>query len=652
MTTTDTARALQVASGWLLLTAVLTLAPHAVHLPGWLSGLCALLLAWRALNLRQTPTGAHRALVAAIAIATAVALRIEFGHFLGKDPGIAMLAVLLCLKQLEVRRARDIRAAVLLGFFLQLGLFLHDQSLPFAALAFTGTFFALLTLVALHDHGAPAREHVRTARLLAIQAAPFVLVLFVLFPRIPGPLWGLPSDAWSGMTGLSDTMTPGSISQLGLSGAIAFRAEFIGAPPPPSQRYWRGPVLTDFDGRSWRPAHAPTSPSPRYAPQGTAYAYRLTLEPHDRPWLLALEFPDGNLPATRHTSDFQLLAETPVRTRMRFDLRSFPDTPVGLDEAATVLDAARRLPPNSNPRALALGRRLADGAASADEILERVLAHLRELGLTYTLRPPLLGTHTVDGFLFETRRGFCEHFSSAFVVLMRAAGVPARVVTGYQGGEINPVDGSLVVRQSDAHAWAEVWLPQRGWVRVDPTALAAPERIEGGLAAALPQGEPLPLLMRPAWSWLRGLRHQWEALSNAWNQSVLGYNTERQRQLLSRIGVRHADWKALGMLLGASAGTLTLLLLVWVYARQHHADPLDRAWATFCRKLARKGMGRLPWEGPMDYAERLAKADPQHAATVREIAASYARLRYGRDGACPPDALGQLVKRIKDFHIK
>lgn len=652
MATTGTDTRLDVASVWLLTTTAITLAPHATHLPAWLSALCALLLAWRALNLWQTHANVHRALVALVALAVAFALKAEFGHFLGKDPGVAMLAALLCLKQLEARNARDIRAAVLLGFFLQLGLFFYEQSLPFAATALIGTFSALLTLIALHDPEATPRDHLRTARLLALQAAPFVVVLFVLFPRIPGPLWGLPADAWSSMTGLSDTMSPGSISQLGLSEAIAFRAQFDGSPPPPILRYWRGPVLTDFDGRTWRALRATTDAAPTYTPQGIRYAYRLTLEPHNQTWLLALEFPGDDLPTARHTSDFQLLADAPVRARARFDLSAFPETPVGLEEDEAVLQAARRLPPNSNPRARALARRLGNGAASAAQTLERVLAHLRDLSLTYTLRPPRLGPHSVDEFLFETQRGFCEHFASAFVFLMRAANVPARVVTGYQGGEINPVDGSMVVRQSDAHAWAEVWLPERGWVRVDPTALAAPQRIEAGLAAALPLGEPLPLLMRPALSWLRELRHRWEALSNAWNQSVLGYNADRQRQLLSRIGLPQADWRTLGALLGASAALLTLSLLGWAYLRPRHADPLDRAWASFCDKLARKGMPRLPWEGPIDYAERLATAEPRYAAAVRAIASDYARLRYGRSGDARADALAQLVQRIKEFRIK
>ena len=632
---------------WLLACAAVTLGPHGLHLPGWLGAVCALLLAWRAWLWWQPGAPPHRLVIVLLALALGAGVKVHFGQFFGKDPGLALLAVLLCLKLLEVRDPRDVRAAVLLALFLQLGVFFDNQALPVAAAALTGTLLAIVTLLDLEDaRSTPVAQLQLGAQLLA-QGLPFMLALFILFPRVHGPLWGLPADAWSGLSGLSDSMAPGSISELGLSEAIAFRARFDGPPPPPAQRYWRGPVLTDFDGRTWRARPASVALEPPYVPGATRYDYELTLEAHNRNWLLALDFPAGAPPGARYASDFRLLSEQPLRMRSRFVLRAHPDTRVGIDEDPAVLAAARRLPPRSNPRTVALGRRLAQGASSADAVLARALGHLRASALTYTLRPPLLGTESVDEFLFESRRGFCEHFSSAFVFLMRAAGVPARVVTGYQGGEINPVDASLVVRQSDAHAWAEVWLAGRGWIRVDPTALAAPQRIEAGLAAALPQGEALPFMKRPALAWLRGLRHRWEAASNIWNQWVLGYNPERQRELLARLGMPRPDWKSLGLALGTTLSALMLTLLGWAL-RRRRADPLDRAWDIFCRKLARRGSPRAAWEGPLDYACRLAANHPRHAAQLRDIATTYARLRYG-----PPAthgairALTQRIRRLK-----
>lgn len=634
---------------WLLAAAAITLAPHATHLPLWISLLCAALLSWRGLLLRQGRLPPHRALIMVLAVATAALIAVSFGQFFGKDPGVALLAALLGFKLLEARAARDIRAAVLLCFFLQVGLFFYAQSPLIAALAVGGALLATISLSSLHDDRATLRERLRTGSMLLAQGLPFMVALFVLFPRVEGPLWGLPADAYSGRSGLSDTMAPGSISALSLSDAIAFRARFAAAPPPPAQRYWRGPVLTDFDGRSWRAAPSRLAASPAYTPTGPRYDYRLTLEPHNQRWVLALDFPGPAPGDLRYADDYRLLAAVPIRHRSRFELSAFPATATGVDEDAATLARARALPAGVNPRARALGAAIAAATASDAERLARVLDQLRASGLVYTLEPPLLGRDSVDDFLFTTRRGFCEHFASAFVFLMRAAGVPARVVTGYQGGEINPVDRNLEVRQSDVHAWAEVWLVGRGWTRVDPTAVAAPRRIAEGLAAALPANEPVPALLRADLAWLRDLRYRWEALSDAWNQWILGYNPERQRELMLRLGLTDPDWRQLAALLGGSAAVLIAALFAWAMLQQRRSDPLDQAWARFCRKLARRGLPRRPSEGPIAYAERLAAARPRDAATLRGIAAAYARLRY-RPGA-DPAAVRKLTQRIRRLRL-
>ncbi len=633
---------------WLMAAAAVSLAPHATRLPGWLSALCGLLLAWRALLLWQRQRPPARLVVLLLAIAAGVSVWSEFGHLLGKDPGVAMLAVLLGLKLLEIRAARDIRAAVLLCFFLQLAVFFEDQSLGVAALSLCGTLLSVITLLALVDPGAGNLERLRTGTLLLTHGIPFMLALFLLFPRVQGPLWGLPADAFSGRTGLSDSMSPGSISQLGRSSEIAFRAAFAGPLPAPAQRYWRGPVLTEFDGESWRADHFAVAATPFYAPAGPSIDYSLTVEAHNRRWVLALDFPGANLGTLRYTSDYQLQSVQPLAVRTRFNLRSYPQTSVGIAETDPVLAAAKRLPDGFNPRSRALAARLAAGATSEEVVLQRVIEHLRDTRLTYTLRPPLLGRESVDDFLFETQQGFCEHFASAFTFLMRAAGVPARVVTGYQGGELNPVDGNLVVRQADAHAWAEVWLAGQGWTRVDPTALSAPRRIEDGLAAALPDGELLPLLLRPELTWLRHLRYRWEAVSNAWNQRVLGYNPDRQREFLSRLGLARTDWSMLAGLLSGAMLTVFVSLLLWTGWRRRSRDPLERCWARFSTKLARCRLGRRAWEGPLDYGDRISAALPQHADGLRDIAASYARLRYGNAAnAAETRALARKISELK-----
>ena len=649
---------------WLLGSALLTLAPHASWLPSWITILCAALLSWRGFLQWRGKQAPPHLLLLLLTVAAAAGVRAEFGHFFGKDPGVALLALLLGLKLLEVRTVRDVRATVLLCFFLQLAIFFEDQSVPVAAVVLCATLLALVSLVTLTDPGGRNAEHLRTAATLMAQGLPLMLVLFVIFPRIEGPLWGLPADAFSARTGLSETMSPGSISALSTSGAIAFRAAFTGTAPPPLQRYWRGPVLSQFDGRSWHPGRVQEADAPFYSPGGDRLDYTLTLEAHARRWLLALDYPgaintepdtaagrqsgSGARAALRYTSDYQLLDRQPVRARARYLLNAYPNTSVGREESAASLAAARQLPAGFNARTRALAMAMAANTTSDAQILQRAIAHLRGAELIYTLNPPLLGTDSVDEFLFDTKRGFCEHFASAFTVLMRAAGVPARVVTGYQGGEINPIDGNLVVRQLDAHAWSEVWLAGRGWVRVDPTYVSAPRRIEEGLVAALPTGEPLPFNLGVQNAWARTLRLRWEALSNAWNQRVLGYNPDRQRELLARLGFQGDDAWVLAGALTTCAGILLLALFMWTSRKRKTEDALDRAWRRLSKRLASRGLERQPWEGAHDYAHRVAGAIPELEATMRAIGDNYGRLRYGpKPDAAQVHALIRMIKTLR-----
>jgi transglutaminase-like putative cysteine protease len=525
---------------------------------------------------------------------------------------------------------------------------LYTQSIPTALLMGLALLAVTATLVGLSAPRRPLRANLRSAALLLAHAAPAALVLFLLFPRVPGPLWGLPEDAYAGMTGLSDAMSPGNISRLAQSDAIAFRAEFEGDPPPPRERYWRGPVLWDFDGRTWR--MGPEWIKEFEAPRGRErYEYVVTLEPHNRAWLFALESV-ARLPLrARYTNDGMLVAASPVRSRLRYDAASLAQAEPAADEPADGLRRALALPALGNPRARALAARLRQGAQDEGQIVLRALDFFRRSGLGYTLEPPLLGPDPVDEFLFDTREGFCEHFSSAFVYLMRAAGVPARVVTGYQGGEVNYVDRIITVRQSDAHAWAEVYLPGRGWVRADPTAAAVPGRVDAGLARSVPEGDPLPLLMRPQLEWLRGLRSNWEALAHRWNVWVLGYGVERQRDLMARIGMRDTDWRKLTAAMASILGGFTLLLLAWSLRRYARPDPVQRAWQAFCRKLGARGVPRAPHEGPRDYAERAARRLPAAAPAIRTIAQLYIGARYGAEAK--RERVAELARRVRDLRL-
>lgn len=616
---------------WLLATALVASAPLVPQIPLWLSiaagGAFALraALTWRQWHLPP------RWLMVLLVIAGTVGVFMQYRTIMGRTPGIALLVVFLALKLLELRAARDAVATALLCYFLVLGQFLFTQTIPTALMACMTLVVTTATLLAAADDRPSPRHQLRRAGLMLAQALPFMLLMFLLFPRVQGPLWGLPQDRFSAVSGLSDSMSPGSIAQLSQSDAIAFRVRFKGEVPPQSQLYWRGPVMSAFDGRSWRVTRKRgTYSEVPYALAGTPVDYELTLEPHGQFWMFALELP-GTLPAKiALTADYQPVAQQAVRSRVRYTQRAWPEAIAGAEELPRILQESLALPPGGNPRIRALG---AEWRAKLGDDSTAILAaaenfFLQQL-LIYTLNPPLLGADMIDEFLFDSKRGFCEHFAAAFVYSLRAAGVPARVVAGYQGGEVNPVDGYLVVRQYDAHAWTDVWIAGRGWVRVDPTAISAPSRINNNFAAAVPDGETLPFLARGDLAWLKELRNQLDAVTNGWNQWVLGYNPERQRDLLASLGLKEPDWRSMTAVLSVLCGGVLLGLTAWILRNRLRVDPALAAWRRFTARLGRRGIEWRTWEGPLDFAERAATHAPSHAATIREIATLYARLRYG-----------------------
>ena len=632
---------------WLCAAALGAFAPLTPWLPWWLSALSALALVWRGFLLWRRIKLPPGWIVNILAILGAAGVSVHYRTLLGKDAGVALLALFLALKLFETKTARDAYAAVFLGYFLILAQFFYSQSITAAMTAVATVVVLTATLVALNRVRTKPMAALRVSITMVAQAVPFMLVLFVLFPRIAGPLWGVPQDSGRSASGLSDSMTMGSISQLSLSDAIAFRARFNNGMPPRDALYWRGPVLTEFDGHTWRIARPSIGTTLPYVTKGSAFPYEVTLEPHQRFWLFALELP-GVLPAGSVIgSDYEMFSRKPVRERMRYAVTSYPDTRGGGDESSRVLSEALALPEGANPRARALGAELRAGHNNAMAVAAAMLVRYRNEPFTYTLAPPPLGRNDIDDFLFSTRRGFCEHFAASFVFVMRAAGVPARVVTGYQGGEINPVDGYLEVRQLDAHAWAEVWIRGEGWRRIDPTAAVAPDRVEQNLAAAVPAGDPLPMLMRGDHPWLRAARYRLDAMVNGWNQWVLGYDARRQRDLLQSLGMRSPDWQAMGALLMICSGLLMLGLTAWTLRQWQRADPVQRQWQRFQRKLARRGIKTQSWEGPRDYAQRAVAELPAQAEAIGEIEALYETLRYRADQ--PADALRKLKGLIRAF---
>ncbi len=627
----------------------LVIAPHTLRAPWWLSLVTVALFAWRGLaHVRGVPLPPRWMLIV-IALAAMGGVWLEYRILFGRAAGIVLLMLFAGLKMLEMRTHRDATVLAFLCYFLIITNFLYTQTIPTALLMCVALVQVTLTLVRF---AAPQRSHranLRTVVMLVAHAAPVALVLFMLFPRVQGPLWGMPQDINAGMTGLSDSMSPGNIAKLAKNESIAFRAEFTGALPPSRQRYWRGPVMWEFDGRTWRMAQPFVAPFEPPAGGRLRYKYAVVLEAHDRNWLFALETPATLPERARVTSDGQMFSYTPVRARQRYELESIADPPPRPEESRSTLRRALQLPEGFNPRARALAQQWRAGNATDEQVLERADAFFRDAGIDYTLEPPLLGRDSVDEFLFDTKAGFCEHFASAFVFMMRAAGVPARIVTGYQGGDENPIDRNITVRQSDAHAWAEAHVAGRGWVRVDPTAAAVPGRIEVGLAQSVPESAALPLMMRPQMQWLRSARYNWEALAHKWNVWVLGYNPERQRDFLSIFGMRNVDWRELTALLFTILGGITIGLMFWSFRRLVRPDPVQTAWTAFCAKLGARGLARAPQEGPRDYAERAAGSLPTAADAIRAIGALYIALRYG--AAAPEEQVTELRRRVRELEL-
>lgn len=633
----------------LILALLLVATPHAVRAPWWLVLLTLGLYVWRAAALLNHWALPRRTLLLLITAAAMLGVWVEYGMIFARGPGIVLLVLFSGLKLLETRTHRDATVVAFLCCFLIITNLLYTQSIPTALLMVAALAAITATLVGCSAPGRNWRNNLRTTGLLLAHAAPAALVLFLLFPRVQGPTWGLPQDTQSGVTGLSDTMSPGDVSALAQSDALAFRAEFADAIPSPRHRYWRGPVLWDFDGRNWRAGPMLLIPPPPAPQGGITYRYAVVLEPHQHNWLFALEMAAQRPARANFTVDRQLISVLPVRSRLRYDMVSVAEGRADAYEREAFLQRALRLPADFNPRAMALAAQWRREARDAEDLLARAVEYFRSAKLGYTLEPPLLGRDTVDEFLFVTRAGFCEHFASAFAFLMRAAGMPARVVTGYLGGDPNPVDGILTIRQSDAHAWVEVHVEGRGWTRVDPTAAAVPGRLDFGLARSVPAGAGLPALMRPQLEWLRGLRDNWEALVHQWNLRVLGYNPERQRAFMSWLGAEGADWREMVAALAVALGAFALLLLAWSLRRWARPDPVQTAWRMFCAKLATRGVERRPQEGPRDYTERAAQHMPGASDPIRHIGALYVELRYGRVRS--PAGVGELAKRVRALRL-
>jgi transglutaminase-like putative cysteine protease len=636
--------------------------PQVSNLPIWCSLLVAGVLTWRGTLAVQNKPLPSRWWLLALLIITLAATANTHRTLMGRDAGVTLIVVLLALKTLELRARRDAFVVFFLSFFTMLTNFFFSQSLLTAAAMLIALLGLLTALVNTHMPVGkpPLLQAAKTAGWMTLLGAPVMAVLFMLFPRM-APLWGVPSDAMAGRSGLSANMKVGAIATLALDSSIAMRLRFKGAVPPQSDLYFRGPVLSSFDGREWRvlrsgfPARLLASADLRVS--GAAVQYDVTLEPNNRPWLLVLDatLAAPQLPGFQSvmTADLQWLVDRPITDLTRYSVTSYPAFSYGPLQQNVALQDFVALPAGYNPRTLQwaadLRRDPRFANAGAPELVNAVLQRLRTGGYSYTLEPGVYGQHTADEFWFDRKEGFCEHIASSFVILMRALDVPARVVTGYQGGELNGVDGFWVVRNSDAHAWAEVWMDGRGWVRVDPTSSVAPGRTGSFQRLAAQQGLIAGALSGAFSSFsptlLNSLRNTWEAVNNGWNQWVLNYSENKQLDLLKNIGFDSPSWEDLGYLLIGIIVFVSLCGAVWTLWEKSRHDPWLRLLERATARLQKAGFTLLPNSPPRKVAEQFSaqmaarRVDAAQDRSVEAIRQWFLRLevwRYSSRSASHP----------------
>jgi transglutaminase-like putative cysteine protease len=612
----------------------LALAVHTAALPLWLLATIAAVIAIRLALSARGHTVPARALRIGVAVVSIGILFLKLHTFNGVVAGSALLSLVAGLKLFETQTRRDLYVVALIVYFLSLAALLTSESFWLLAYLLTVSWLTTTTLLRL-THSSPStgwRRSARYAGRISAQALPLAVVLWLFFPRFDGPLWRVPSDSRSAETGLSDTMSPGDITDLALSDEVAFRVHFDGATPPAAERYWRGPVLHDFDGRTWRGSVALRGSAPNLTPVGPAYRYLVSLEPNQHNWLFALDWPDQwNLSDAYLTSDGMLVRPAPLSHPIDVSISSHTH----VESAHSLTEGARRrdtrLPAQRNPRtrqlALELRRTHPDDLGYVNAVLEM----FRQQPFFYTLEPPPLGLDSIDEFLFDTKRGFCGHYASALAALARAAGIPTRIVTGYYGGTYNRFADYWIVSQSDAHAWNEVWIEGHGWMRFDPTSAIAPGRVEPGSDASLARSARLSGPWRQPLSWLSDARLQFDALRQLWRERILRFDQRSQDRLLGNLGVTEPDGAKVAMVMGAGL-VLVFIWLTWQIRREQRPDPKDPvllAYGKLCRKLASAGLPRRPSEGAESFAARVAVERPDLGPRVGVLLKRYSRLRYG-----------------------
>ena len=646
--------------GWVLL-------PLTATLPIWASALAYAMLAWRAvIAVRQKPLPGRWVLVALLVVVVGLTAA-SYKTIVGSEAGVTLITMLLALKTLEMRARRDAMVVFFLGFFALLANFLHSQSLLTALAIAIGLVGLLTALVNAHmPVGQPSLKYAAGLSIkMIVIGAPLTLALFVLFPRM-APLWGVPNPN-AGKTGLSDEMTVGKMASLAQDEGVAFRVKFDtpnGSPPPANQLYWRGPVLSDFDGTTWRATPSFRAPDDKLfddiVTNGEPLRYELTLEAHNKPWLLALDLTrkPPELPRGRAYSsgDLTWLSNRPIAEVTRIPMQSYTRYRYGMQTSNRELTYNRRLPAGSNPRTQAwvaqLQAEIGDAPDKPQRLVTQLLTQLRTGGYTYTLDPGIYTGQSADQFWFDRKEGFCEHISAAFVIALRAAGVPARIVTGYQGGEMNGVDGYWTVRQADAHAWAEVWLgEQEGWVRIDPTGAVSPGRVGASQRLNTSNFMGISVDSPAAISGLQRMRAVWEAVNNSWNQWVLNYTQREQMDMLGKLGLSNPNWMDLVRILGILVMSAAIIAAIALQYQRRRTDPWLALLAKVRQRMAKAGIASPDSATPRSLARAVRQHAPDQARPFADWLQAMERIRYAAPAATPA-SLAALRKQLPQLPWK
>lgn len=651
---------------WIIISLFSVVAPHSGRIPVWVLAVCVFAALWRIMVYQGRWSFPGRWVKAVLIVCSFAGIYYSYGSLLGLESTIALLLTAFALKLIELNQRKDGYVLLFLAYFICITEFLFNQSLPVVLYSVLNVTLITTALVAMHRPGEHQfnRKTIRLACVMLLQALPLMLVLFFLFPRI-GPLWSVPIKTHAARTGVSDFMKPGDISRLGKSDEVAFRVQFEGDIPEQSDLYWRGLVMSKLEEGAWRSLRYFDIPPAERRQQpvqtsGAPLTYSVIMEPTQQYWLYSLRYARPLSPGVMAGADYVLVSPTEIEDERLYQVQSWP----GARMETTLSEWRRRtelqLPPGDNPDTRALARQLRAAAGTDEAFVDAVLGRFTDEPFVYSLNPPLLRTaNPVDDFLFRTRTGFCEHYAAAFVVMMRSAGVPARVVAGYQGGEINPLNRTVIVHQFDAHAWAEVWLAGRGWVRVDPTAAVSPDRIEWGLERALAgegsfmRDSPLSLLRFRGVAWVNTLRLRYDAITYRWQVWVTGFNRDRQFQLLNQVFDGISARKFVLVLIGSWVMVLAPLAFHLLRRRgDRELRPLDRHYLRFCDRMAAVGFVRQPGETAAEYGARICRALPSMADQVREITRLYSQPAYAAAAADARQAvharrLQQAVQRFR-----